>query len=186
MPGEKNLSSVLSQGEAANCLAHTIPHMSRPYRPEDADALWACKRGFELGLSEGTGDEAKMETYRGKLDSRYRDRYLDWVERCVDEQPRSVQLAERDGEVVGYVFVLPESLAYIWDAAVLTEIYVEPTYRGTDVGDDLMAAALAVARDQDLPLPRMVLDVDRSNERARGFYERQGFEPWGEMLSREL
>lgn len=160
--------------------------MSRPYRPEDADALWACKRGFELELGEGTGEEAKAETYRGKLDSRYRKRYLDWVERCVDEHPRSVQLAERDGAVAGYVFVLPESLAYVWDAAVLNEIYVEPTYRGTDVSEELMAAALSVARDQDLPLPRMVLDVDRANERAQGFYERHGFEHWGEMLSREL
>jgi RimJ/RimL family protein N-acetyltransferase len=49
-----------------------------------------------------------------------------------------------------------------------------------------MDAALAVAADQDLPLDRLVLDVDPANERARGFYDRYGFELWGEMVARPL
>jgi GNAT superfamily N-acetyltransferase len=160
--------------------------MSRPYRPDDAETLWELKRGFELGLGEGTGDGGKAERYRAKLDDAYRESYLAWVERCVDEEPRAVQLAERDGEPVGYVFVLPQSFSHIWDAAVLNEIYVTPEYRGTDVADELMADAEAVARDQSLPLDRLVLDVDRSNERARAFYDRHGFDHWGEMVAKEL
>ncbi len=160
--------------------------MVRPYRDADATGLWNLKRGFELGLAEGTGDEAKTDRYRGKLDEAYREAYLEWVRRCVEEQPRAVQVAERSGDLVGYVFVLPASLSYIWDAAVLNEIFVEADYRGTGVGDDLLEAALVVAREQSLPLDRIVLDVDRSNERAREFYERHGFDHWGEMLSREL
>lgn len=89
-------------------------------------------------------------------------------------------------EVVGYVFLLPESLAYVWDAAVVNEIYVRPAHRGTGTADELLDAGLAVARDQSLPLDRLVLDVDRSNERARAFYERHGFEHWGEMLARPV
>lgn len=160
--------------------------MVRPYRDADAPALWNLKRGFELGLGEGTGDEAKTERYREKLDGAYREAYLAWVGRCVDEQPRAVQVAERAGDLVGYVFVLPASLSYIWDAAVLNEVYVEPEFRGTGLSDDLLEAALSVARDQPLPLDRIVLDVDPSNERAREFYERHGFEHWGEMVAREL
>lgn len=160
--------------------------MSRPYRPADADSLWELKRSFELGLGEGAGDGGKAERYRDKLDEDYREAYLEWVERCVEAEPRSVQVAERDGDLVGYAFVLPESFAYIWDAAVLNEIYVTPAVRGTDVADELMADAVALAREQSLPLDRLVLDVDRSNERARAFYDRHGFEHWGEMLAREL
>ena len=54
--------------------------------------------------------------------------------------------------------------------------------------DDLWAlkAALAHAHEQDLPLDRVVLDVDRENERARAFYERHGFDHWGEMVSLDL
>ncbi|WP_435065571.1 GNAT family N-acetyltransferase [Halobaculum sp. EA56] len=176
----------------------------RPYDRSDADALWALKRGFETGLGAGTGGDEKAATYEAKLTDEYRRRWLAWVDRCVDEQAATVTVAEREGSeiegrgdpadgdphgaspLVGYVFVLPESLAFVWDAAVLNEVYVRPARRGTGVADDLMAAALSAAREQDLPLDRMVLDVDRENDRARSFYERHGFEHWGEMVARDL
>jgi GNAT superfamily N-acetyltransferase len=155
----------------------------RPYRSGDSEALWDLKRMFELSLA---GDEAKEVAYRGKLDEDYRRDYLDWVQRCVAETDRAVQVAVRDGTLVGYAFVLPESLAYIWDAAVLNELFVQETARGEGVADELMEAALAVAREQDLPLDRLVLDVDPDNPRARSFYERWDFETWGEMVARSL
>ncbi|SEW27845.1 GNAT family N-acetyltransferase [Halobacterium jilantaiense] len=160
--------------------------MVRPYEPGDGDALWELKRGFETGLGENTGSDEKGDRYDAKLTDDYRRRWLDWVARCVDEDAGCVQVAERDGGLVGYAFVLPESLSFVWDAAVLNEIYVEPAHRGEGVADDLMAAAISVARDQHLPLDRMVLDVDRENERAQSFYERYGFEHWGEMVARDL
>lgn len=173
--------------------------MVRPYADADSDDLWALKRGFETGLGAGTGDDEKRAAYEAKLDADYRRRYLDWVARCVDENERCVQVVEaaarresREGgdgvesALAGYAFVLPASLAFVWDAAVLNEIYVRPAARDTGVADDLLDAALAVAREQDLPLDRMVLDVDRENDRARAFYDRHGFEHWGEMVARDL
>ena len=160
--------------------------MPRVYRDADARDLWELKQGFERGLGEGTGDEEKAETYAEKLTSAYRERYLDWVDRCTTETPRSVQVVEREGALVGYVFVLPESLSHIWDGAVINELYVEPSARGAGVGTELMEGALAVAREQDLPLDRVLLDVDRQNERARGLYDAFGFDHWGEMLARDL
>ncbi|QLG26351.1 GNAT family N-acetyltransferase [Halorarum halophilum] len=162
----------------------------RPFEDDDAAALWELKRGFETGLGEGTGGDGKAATYEAKLTDEYRARWLSWVKRCVAEDADAVSVAVEaadDGEdLVGYAFVLPESLAFVWDAAVLNEIFVRPDRRGTGVADDLMAAALDAARAQDLPLDRMVLDVDRENERAGAFYERFGFTHWGEMLAREL
>ncbi|WP_232686120.1 GNAT family N-acetyltransferase [Halobacterium zhouii] len=171
--------------------------MVRPYRESDADELWKLKRGFETGLGAGTGSDEKQAAYEAKLNETYRERWLDWVERCVAENERCVQVAEtrstsgaedasRNSELAGYVFVLPESMAFVWDAAVLNEVFVRPDWRGTGAADDLMAAALAVAREQDLPLDRMVLDVDGENERARAFYERHDFSHWGEMVARDL
>lgn len=160
--------------------------MVRAYEPSDADRLWTLKQEFEMGLGAGTGDAEKTATYDAKLDEAYRDGYLDWVGRCITEDRRSVQVVEGPDEPVGYVFVLPESLAYIWDAAVLNEIYLVEDYRGTGLGDELMDAALEYARGMDLPLDRMVLDVDRTNDRARAFYDRWGFEHWGEMVARPL
>ncbi|WP_435333557.1 GNAT family N-acetyltransferase [Haloarchaeobius sp. TZWWS8] len=165
--------------------------MVRPYDADtDADALWDLKRGFELGLGSGTGGDDKEELYQGKLTDDYREDWLAWVGRCVADDERCVTVATDDGDgddaLVGYVFVLPERLAFIWDAAVLNELYVAPEYRGTGVADDLMAAAIDLARDQDLPLDRLVLDVDRENDRAKAFYDRYEFEHWGEMVARKL
>lgn len=163
----------------------------RSYDSEsEADALWTLKRAFERGLGAETGDETKASAYAGKLTDEYREEYLEWVDRCVERDDRCVQVAtatdESDASVVGYAFVLPEDLAYVWDAAVLNEIYVCPEHRGTGVADELLDAVLGVARDQDLPLDRIVLDVDDANERARSFYARHGFVRWGEMASRDL
>ncbi len=185
----------------------------RPYDPAtDAEGLYDCKLAFERGLGETTGGDDKAAAYEGKLTDGYRERWLAWVERCVADDERCVTVAvagREDGtagrergddgtagrergddgtadEVVGYVFVLPERLAMIWDAAVLNELYVAPAHRGTGVADDLMTAAVDLAADQSLPLDRLVLDVDPANERARDFYDRHGFEPWGEMVARSL
>ncbi|MFB6305102.1 MAG: N-acetyltransferase family protein [Haloferacaceae archaeon] len=158
----------------------------RPYDPGDADALWRLKRAFERELAAGTGDAGKAERYESKLTDAYRERYRSWVERCVEESPECLWVAAADGRLVGYAFLLPASLAMIWDAAVLNELYVRPGARGTGAADALLSAAVETARGQDLPLDRLVLDVDADNDRARAFYDRHGFEPWGRMVARPL
>ncbi|MFC4406583.1 GNAT family N-acetyltransferase [Haloarchaeobius iranensis] len=172
--------------------------MVRPYDAEtDEAALWQAKRAFELGLGSGTGGDDKRAKYEGKLTDAYRESWLAWVDRCVAADERCVLVepvadaGSDDGEdganaLAGYVFVLPERLAHVWDAAVLNELWVAPDDRGTGVADDLVDEAVAFARSQDLPLDRLVLDVDRENERAKAFYERHGFAHWGEMVAREL
>ncbi|WP_336364178.1 GNAT family N-acetyltransferase [Halalkalicoccus salilacus] len=160
----------------------------RPYEPDrDGAELWRLKTEFERGLGSNTGDEEKRTAYDAKLTEAYGERYLDWVRWCLEREPRSVIVADPGGDgLAGYAFVLPERLAMIWDAAVLNELYVEPDHRGSGAANDLMEAALSIAREQDLPLDRLVLDVDPENGRARAFYDRHGFEPWGEMVAREL
>lgn len=158
----------------------------RPYRPSDDDALWALKQRFERDLG-ALGDESKRRVYDEKLDDAYRARYLAWVKRCVADEP-CVLVASTAGadRLAGYAFVLPERLAMLWDAAVIKELYVRPGYRGTGLADDLFERALGVAEAQSLPIDRVVLDVDGSNDRARAFYDRYGFEPWSELVTREL
>jgi ribosomal protein S18 acetylase RimI-like enzyme len=165
----------------------------RPYADADNATLWVLKRDFELTLGSGTGGDDKAAAYEAKLTERYRTRWLAWVRQCVDEEPGCVVVADAGnaGEseadsLVGYAFLLPESMAFVWDAAVLNELYVGPDRRGTGVADALLDAVVAQARDQDLPLDRMVIDVDGGNDRARAFYRRHGFEAWGEMVAREL
>lgn len=155
----------------------------RPYDPaNDKDALWNLKTAFERGL--GT-DPEKTASYEAKLDDSYRESYLTWVKRCVNEEP-CVRVAEVEHTLVGYVFLLPASLAHIWDAAVVNEVFVVPRQRGTGLADELMTWAIDHARGQSLPMDRLVLDVDRENARARAFYDRHGFSHWGEIVARQL
>lgn len=162
----------------------------RPYDPtasRDRRALWDLKRGFETGIGETTGGADKSSRYESKLTETYRRRWLEWVDRCVDDEPRCLSLGETDdGGVAGYVFLLPERLSFVWDAAVVNELYVVPEERGEGVADALFERAIDVAEGQALPLDRLLLDVDRDNERARRFYERYGFEPWGDIVARKL
>jgi ribosomal protein S18 acetylase RimI-like enzyme len=164
----------------------------RPYDPDhDAEALWAGKRSFELGLGEA-GNTEKEAAYAEKLTADYRTDWLDWVRRCVETDPGCVLVAvpERavgDGpSLAGYAFLLPERLAFVWDAAVLNELWVAPRNRGAGLADELFEGVLAHAREQTLPLDRLLLDVDAENERARAFYERHGFTGWGELVARDL
>ncbi|WP_416840671.1 GNAT family N-acetyltransferase [Haloferax sp. DFSO52] len=158
----------------------------RPYDSSDADAFWELKRGFELGIGEGTGGDDKLSKYEAKLTDDYRARYLSWVARCATDDPGCVVVADDGETLVGYAFVLPEEMTFIWDAAVLNELFLAPDYRGSGVADELMEAVLDHARSQDLPLDRLVLDVDEANDRARAFYDRYGFDHWGELVARDL
>lgn len=180
------------------------PARLRPYDPGregDPAALWACKRAFERELGGvDDPDDAPRESgekaaaYGAKLTEDYRERYLAWVDRCVADEP-AVWLAvgagtgegdDRREAVLGYAFLLPERLAMVWDGAVLNEVYVRPSARGTGIADALLGAVVERAREQSLPMDRLLLDVDPSNERARAFYRRHGFRRWGEVVARDV
>jgi GNAT superfamily N-acetyltransferase len=163
-------------------------HVVRPYiAANDGDHLWALKSRFERELGTGGGSE-KSHAYDAKLDEEYRRRYLAWVKRCVDGETCIFVADAQDGprRLDGYIFMLPEQLAFVWDAAVINEIFVRSEYRDTGLADRLLIRGLEHARKQALPLDRVVLDVDRTNSRARAFYARHGFEHWGEMVAHPL
>jgi GNAT superfamily N-acetyltransferase len=65
----------------------------------------------------------------------------------------------------------------------LMAMWVHPTRRGTDAADRLVAAVLSWARTEGAKAVR--LNVIGSNDRARRFYERNGFRPTGHETVRE-
>ncbi|MFD1513705.1 GNAT family N-acetyltransferase [Halomarina rubra] len=150
----------------------------------DWAGLWELKAAFEREL--GSANEAKSESYDAKLTEEYRAGYRGWVGDCVARDPDCITVVEADEELVGYVFVLPAAFAYVWDAAVLNELFLAPAHRGSGLADTLLDRAVAHARSQDLPLERLVLDVDPENGRAARVYERYGFEPWAGMVALDL
>lgn len=82
---------------------------------------------------------------------------------------------EDDGAIVGFVAAVVSAPK----AARILMLAVVPEIRGRSGGSMLMDALYAscIARDLD----RVVLEVRKSNARARAFYERHGFSISGEV-----
>jgi len=90
-----------------------------------------------------------------------------------------VQVAESDGQLVGYVKLGPPHLPFEprGEAAELRQLYVVEEMKGQGVAQALMEWVIDRARDQRADY--LYLSVFTENQRARRFYEKYGFEPEG-------
>jgi putative acetyltransferase len=116
------------------------------------ETLWAQV----AGEGEWIGAELPL---RPDWQSRFRD--------AIRSSDAAWFLAERDGLVVGAIFVQNEQgLAHVGMA-------VQDRYRGQGIGKCLLDAATDWARDRSCH--KIALEVWPHNERARKLYERAGF-----------
>ena len=130
--------------------------------------------------------EIHVETWRATYPGVMPQKLLDSL--SVDERERQWQawipdarttafVAERDGEVVGFVNVGP---SFTEDGVgELYAIYVVPDSHGTGAGPALMDAAVATLRER---WDEAILWVATENPRARRFYERHGWVADGERI----
>ncbi|MFA1612025.1 GNAT family N-acetyltransferase [Halobellus rubicundus] len=88
-----------------------------------------------------------------------------------------VQVARRDGEIVGFVTFGPEEGAYEQDVTrgVVRNVYVRPAYRGEGIGAELMDVAESALESAGATV--VSLEAMAANERARAFYRERGYAP---------
>ncbi len=93
----------------------------------------------------------------------------------------AVIVAECDGQIVGFVLLSQArfSLMTTRPAGSVTDIYVEPVFRGQGVGTLLLTAGIAWLRSHGYG--RVVLNVAVGNP-ARRLYERLGFGTFSESM----
>ncbi|KJS56932.1 GNAT family N-acetyltransferase [Streptomyces rubellomurinus] len=85
------------------------------------------------------------------------------------ESTPELLIAERDGEPVGFAYLVPEP-----DGRVLLDnLHVRPGLTGGGIGRALLAAARAHLAERH-PAAELYLEVLRANTRAIAFYEREG------------
>src|SRR5689334_10133441 len=87
-----------------------------------------------------------------------------------------VMVAERDGEVVGYVYAAIEPLSWKElrdECGFIHDLLVTDSARKSGVGEALLNAAIDWLREQDMP--RVVLGTAAQNDQARRLFERRGF-----------
>lgn len=81
-----------------------------------------------------------------------------------------------DERLCGFVGFYPLKNPKIAHKAILWGMYVRPEARGTGLADAMVDAVLEHARGR---VEQVLLSVIVDNERARRFYARKGFEPYG-------
>jgi dTDP-4-amino-4,6-dideoxy-D-galactose acyltransferase len=133
----------------------------RPHRPSDV----------------GTLEQIAVNAYR---DSRFyvddhfpRERcdalYAAWVRRCCAERDSTVFVAERDGDVAGY---LAHRVDPSLSTATIALVGVAEGYRGHGIGVDLIGASLATC--VALGVQRVQVATQGRNVAAQRMYQRAG------------
>jgi ribosomal protein S18 acetylase RimI-like enzyme len=156
-----------------------------------ADTGWRLKRATaaDAAALSLVASACFLETFAGLLEgpdivahcakANHQDAFRDWTEAAGSR----VVVAEiaSGGAPIGYSVLTPPDLPAINthpDDIELRRIYTLSRTHGTGLGPALMAQALLDARA--LERKRVLLGVYAGNNRARAFYEKQGFVKVGE------
>lgn len=138
----------------------TAPVVLRPHRVGELG--WLIHRQAVL-YNRQFGWNGEFETLIARIYHEY--------ETAADKPPKALWVAERDGEVVGSVFVTPSASRP--DTAQLRMLYVEPEARGLGIGTTLVSQCVAFARGAGYR--RMRLWTQSILESARSIYSAHGF-----------
>lgn len=139
-------------------LAAKVPYLLRPHQPGDMG--WIVHRQGVL-YSKEYGYDEQFEALAAEIVAKFIQHYDAKRERC--------WIAEKDGEVVGSVFLVAKSKS----VAKLRLLYVEPSARGMGIGSRLVAECVRFARQAGYK--KMLLWTQSELDAARHIYKKAGF-----------
>jgi len=140
------------------------PFTLRPATADDYTWLWEVKR-----LTMRPYVEQTWGTWDDRAQERFFRRHF---------SPTTIDVIEVDGQNAGLLNVEREP-----DALFLANIQIHPDFQNRGLGAAVVGTVLETGRSLGLPVRLQVLKV---NTRARDFYLRLGFRPYGENLTHFL
>lgn len=150
---EKLLSPAGNRQPAAK-----VSYILRP--PQPGDMGWVVYRQGILYAQE-YGYDQQFEALAAEIVAKFIQRYDSKRERCL--------IAEKDGEVVGSVFLVAKNKT----SAKLRLLYVEPSVRGLGIGSRLVDECVRFARQAGYK--KIVLWTQSELDAARHVYKKAGF-----------
>jgi N-acetylglutamate synthase-like GNAT family acetyltransferase len=157
---QKGVLGAMREIEAA---LNPAPRTAAPYtlrQHQSGDMGWVVHRHGILYAQEYGYDE-RFEALVAGIVSEFIQHFNLTRERC--------WIAERDGEIVGSVFLVQKSKS----VAKLRLLLVEPGARGLGIGQRLVSECVSLARQ--IGYRKMVLWTQSELHAARHLYERAGF-----------
>lgn len=153
----QTIEKLLAPGEKPESGAKAS-YLLRPHQLGDMG--WVVHRqGLLYGQEYGYDEQ--FEALAAEIVAKFIQNYDAKRERC--------WIAEKDGEIVGSVFLVAKSRTI----AKLRLLYVEPSARGLGIGSRLVGECVRFARQ--VGYPKMVLWTQSELDAARHIYKRAGF-----------